>query len=331
MDMPNDYTPQNAAYYEGVTDVYYALMTTPDTMSQAPEYGAPVCAGKTIEIQVTPNYTEGKVYASNVSMRRHQRPDSYAVQLNPDQLIPSVRRALLGREAGTDGVEIVKGSNMAPWVAIMFTVTLDDGSIEFRALYKGRFSEPTNTHHTRNDGDSYQHPVIQGVFIPLSDSGFLSVEQPDDGTQNLQDWFEYVKSMRDPGTLLSNVRMYNYKNGAYTYADISPAFSQQVTEYAFSGTKTNGGMAWYISLSKNGAHGKNARSDGFDYDDGSTVIYDYAGIPAADFTHTVMSGGALYVTMLGARNSSGCVKAKVKKGGNETEYTFNLSFNYQPN
>lgn len=190
----NTLTPQNAGYYEGVTDVYYALMTTMDGPSTAPVYGTPAVAGKTIEIQITPNYREGKVYASNIATRREQRVESYTVSLNLDQIIPSVRKELLGREQGTDGVELIKGSNIGPWVAILFSVTLDDGTKEYWAMYKGRFQEPTGTHHTRNDGDSYQHPTIQATFVRLENNDALAAVASEAGgsTEATAAWFTEV-------------------------------------------------------------------------------------------------------------------------------------------
>ena len=75
-------------------------MTSPDLMNADPEYGTPKVAGKSIEISVTPNYKENKVYASNVATRREQVVDSYSVQLNLDQIIPERRAELLGRLTG---------------------------------------------------------------------------------------------------------------------------------------------------------------------------------------------------------------------------------------
>ena len=167
-------TPQNAGYFDGVTDVYYALMESPDLMNQAPVYGTPKVAGKNIEVSVTPNYTEHKVYASDVATRREQLTDSYTVRLNLDQLIPARRQELLGRPQTADGVEMVRGCTLPPLVAVLFAATMDDGTEDYWVLYKGRFSEPQNTHHTRNDGESYQHPVIEGVFTRLDGSGNLA-------------------------------------------------------------------------------------------------------------------------------------------------------------
>ena len=190
----NTLTPQNAGYYEGVTDVYYALMTTMDGPSTAPVYGTPTVAGKTIEISVTPNYREGKVYASNVATRHEQRVESYTVSLNLDQVIPSVRTVLLGRTADTNGVEMIKGNQIGPWVAILFSVTLDDDTKEYWVMYKGRFQEPTNTHHTRNDGDSYQHPTIQATFVRLENNDALAAVASEAGGSSAAaaTWFSSV-------------------------------------------------------------------------------------------------------------------------------------------
>lgn len=190
----NTLTVQNAGYFEGVTDVYYALMTTKDGPSTAPAYATPVCAAKTIEIQVTPNYTEKKVYASNVATRRENRVESYTVNLNADQVIPAVRKVLLGREAGADGVEMIKGTNVAPWVAILFAITLDDDTKEYWCMYKGKFQEPTNTHHTKNDGDSYQHPQLQATFVRLESNDALAAVASEAGgsSQATDAWFNAV-------------------------------------------------------------------------------------------------------------------------------------------
>ena len=193
--MSESYTPQNAGYFEGVTDVYYALMTAEDGPSTAPTYGTPAVAGKTIDIQITPNYKEGKVYASNVATRREQRVESYNVALNLDQIIPSVRSVILGRTAGSDGVEIINGGSKGPWLAILFAVTLDDDSQEYWVMYKGRFSEPTNTHHTKNDGDSYQHPTINGTFVRLENNDALAAVASDHVTASataIASWFTTV-------------------------------------------------------------------------------------------------------------------------------------------
>ena len=224
-------TPQNAGYFEGVTDVYYALMTSADSMTDAPEYGTPVVAGKAVEVSVTPNYKEDKVYASNVATRREQQVDSYNVQLNLDQIIPAVRSVLLGRTVGSDGVELVRGKNIGPKVAILFAATLDDGTFDYWALYKGRFGEPTNTHHTKNDGDSYQHPVITGVFTRLEGSGELAGVRSSEYVEG-QNLLEDTTGTRCTAPLQMNMRP--TQGPKYSFTDVGQAQTDGDTESSYT-------------------------------------------------------------------------------------------------
>ena len=152
-------------YFYGILDIYYALMTGQDSPQAKPTYDQYKVAGKTIEATITPNYKEGKVYASNVATRNERRVDSYTVSLNLDKIPYAVREELLGRFKDANGVQIIKGGQIAPYVAIAFALTLDDGGYELWALYKGKFSEPSQTGHTDSDSMTYQHPTIEATFV----------------------------------------------------------------------------------------------------------------------------------------------------------------------
>jgi len=82
-----------------------------------------------------------------------------------DKLPYAVRKALLGRTQDSKGVQIIKGGQKAPEVAIGFAMTLDDGSKELWWMYKGTFAEPTSTAHTDSSNTTYQHPTIEGKFV----------------------------------------------------------------------------------------------------------------------------------------------------------------------
>ena len=152
-------------YYYGILDIYFAEMTGEDSAAAAPAYSAYKVMGKTIQATITPNYKEGKVYASNVATRSEKRVDSYTVSLNLDKIPYAVRKVLLGRYQDKNGVQIIKGGQAAPNVAIAFALTLDDGSQELWTLYKGKFAEPTQTGQTDSDSMTYQHPTIEATFV----------------------------------------------------------------------------------------------------------------------------------------------------------------------
>lgn len=152
-------------YFYGILDIYYAPMTTEETSTTAPTYGTPKVLAKSIEVTVTPAYREGKMHASNATVRNVKRVDTYTVSLNVDKIPHAVLAELLGRKEDSNGVQIIKGGNKPPYVAIGFACTLDDDSKELWWLYKGTFSEPTKTAKTDADAIEYQTPTIEGVFI----------------------------------------------------------------------------------------------------------------------------------------------------------------------
>lgn len=152
-------------YYYGILDIYFALMATEDSAAKCPTYGDYEVMGKTIEATITPNYKEGKVSASNHTTRSEKRVDTYTVSLNLDKIPYKVREKLLGRYRDSNGVQIIKGSQRAPQVAIAFALTLDDGSLELWTLYKGVFSEIAQTGHTDSDTMTYQHPTVEATFV----------------------------------------------------------------------------------------------------------------------------------------------------------------------
>ena len=125
----------------------------------------PYVVAKTIGITVTPTYKEGKVYASNTPTRNEKRIALYTVSLNADKLPFAMYNKLMGRSVDKNGVQIIKSGQVAPNVAIAFALTLDDGTKELWWLYKGTFSEPAVTGATENDGSTYQHPTIEGIFV----------------------------------------------------------------------------------------------------------------------------------------------------------------------
>lgn len=151
-------------YYEGILDVYYAPITTPGNATTAPVYGDPAVMGHSMEVTITPRFKEGQVYASNVLQRYRKTVDGYDIKIKADQVLPPVRRALLGRKTDSNGVEISTGSDDAPEVAIGFALTLDNGDKELWWLVRGKFSESDTSAKTQEDKYEYQHPTYSGRF-----------------------------------------------------------------------------------------------------------------------------------------------------------------------
>lgn len=152
-------------YFTGILDLYYATMTTEDTSSAAPVYDTPKVLAKSIEVTITPTYREGKLHASNATVRNQKRIDTYTVSLHVDKVPYDVTSEILGRSVDGNGVQIIKGGNTPPNLALGFACTLDDGSKELWWLYKGTFSEISKSASTEADAIEYQTPTIEGTFV----------------------------------------------------------------------------------------------------------------------------------------------------------------------
>lgn len=154
MSEVNKQTP----YYEGVLDLYFAVVKTAATATTPPAYDKPAVMGHTMEVTITPRFKEGKVYASNALQRYRKTVDGYDIKIKPDQVMPDVRRILLGRKTDANGVELSSGDDDAPEIAVGFALTLDDGSKELWWLLRGKTSEADITAKTQEDKYEYQHP-----------------------------------------------------------------------------------------------------------------------------------------------------------------------------
>lgn len=186
----------NEGYFYGILDLFFAEMTTEETSTAAPTYGKPQVLGKSIEVTLTPGYREGKLHASNATVRNTKKIDTYTVSLHADKIPHAALKVLLGRPVDGNGVQIIKGKNVPPKVAVGFACTLDDGSKELWWLYKGEFSELTKTAKTDGDAIEYQTPTIEGVFVRrMNDDALAAVVDTSSegiGADVEKNWFTEV-------------------------------------------------------------------------------------------------------------------------------------------
>ena len=193
--MPDENTNTTVGYYDGILDIYYAVMTG-DTAAAAPTYGTPAVLGKTIEVTITPQYREGSMFASNARVRNERRISGYEVSLNLDQVEAEARRAVTGRRADSKGVEIVESAQVAPYVAIGFAVTKDNGGKELWWLYKGKFAEFEKSATTQNDAIEYQTPTLTATFDARIFDGKVGVvldsDAEDADATTVAGWFSAV-------------------------------------------------------------------------------------------------------------------------------------------
>ena len=150
--------------YNGVGTMVAAVMETEDTPSMPPKYGPVFRCGEGIEYGLTPSFAEGELYGSNSAIRKESLVNYYDFKANLARILPNAASLLLGRVTDKNGIGLVSDRN-APYVAVGFEATRDDGTRVLRWLLKGRLKEETVTFKTKSGSVEYQTPTIEGTFI----------------------------------------------------------------------------------------------------------------------------------------------------------------------
>lgn len=186
----------DTGYFDGVLDLYYAVMTTEDTPASAAVYDTPKVLAKNIETQITPRYRQGKLEASNATVRNKKVLSGYDLSINVDAVKASVRRALLGRTVDANGVEIISVNSVVPYVAVGTAITKDNGEKELWWLYKGQFAEfEVKAKTKKDDAIEYQTPTLTAIFVSRYDGELGMVVDTDDddvAEAAISGWFNAV-------------------------------------------------------------------------------------------------------------------------------------------
>ena len=160
---------QALGIYDGVANIWIAMMTAEDTADTPPEYETPELLGEGITVTLTPVVRAGTLYAGNRKARDRADPDGYTLSVETAAVPPRVRRKILGRQVDAKGVEF-DAAGKPPLLALLYETTRDDGTSLFRWLYKGRASERTATDRTRGENYEWATPTIEFVFWRRSDT-----------------------------------------------------------------------------------------------------------------------------------------------------------------
>ena len=146
--------------FTGVSDIYAAMLTKEGSASEPPTYDTPFLLCETTEAGLTPTYAEGKLTASNRSIRRRKMLTGMTTKIGYPRVTADKRAKVLGR-AVSGGREII-GDGMTPKCAIGLSETRDDGTMVMRWILQGEFAEGDVTAKSEeDDAISYQIPTLE--------------------------------------------------------------------------------------------------------------------------------------------------------------------------
>jgi phi13 family phage major tail protein len=153
------------AYFTGLKRFTYWIMAANGT------YGTAHTVDNIVQATATANTATGSLYADDKKKATATSLNSKTLELILASLPLQDQANILGHEYVNGGI-VVKDTDIAPYIAVAYERTKDDGKSELKVMYKGRFNEPTESAVTKNDSINYQTLTTSGEFI-YDDAGFL--------------------------------------------------------------------------------------------------------------------------------------------------------------
>lgn len=158
----------------GCDNLVYAKMTTEDTDSVAPVYGAVTPALGVMSVNINPNGAQETLFADDGPMETASTLGKIEVEIQKSELTTQNKADLLGHQIDAKGALVYGDSDVPPWVAIGFRTLKSNGNYRYVWLYKGKFTEPEDANETKGDSINFQTDTISGQFTRLNMSYTLN-------------------------------------------------------------------------------------------------------------------------------------------------------------
>jgi phi13 family phage major tail protein len=182
----------------GLKNLYYAILTKDDSTGVA--YNVPVKIAGLISAKTSPASDTLTVYADDGPSEQVNQLGTIALDLETKDLPLEVQAALLGHTV-SGGMIIKKDTDIAPYVAIGYQSTKNNGKNRLMWLLKGKFSLPDDEDKTKEDKASAQTPKISGTFMRRDYDGQWQRVTDEDMASFIpsvgQNWFTSVEQAPD--------------------------------------------------------------------------------------------------------------------------------------
>ncbi|TCP32186.1 phi13 family phage major tail protein [Scopulibacillus darangshiensis] len=178
----------------GMKNLYYAKLTSDDdtgVVYETPKKLAPAKSAK-----VTTASDSATQYADDGPVAVASQIGETQVEIGVTDIPLSIQADLLGQTLNSEGVIEFNQDVVAPYVALGFEGTKENGKRRFVWLYKGRFGIPDDDWKTKEDKTEFQEPTMSGNFIRRQfDKNFKAVgdEEATGFTSTIADaWYTKV-------------------------------------------------------------------------------------------------------------------------------------------
>ncbi|MED4159627.1 phage tail protein [Shouchella clausii] len=177
--------------YVGLKDIVYAVLESDS--KDGVSYGPIKNYAPAKTASIAPSSTNNPEYADDGVLDVVSSNGAYTLTLGTAGVDDEVKAEILGAKY-KDGVTEYHKDRVAPFVAIGFRSMKADGNYGYVWLLKGKFSNPSREHNTKEDTATPQTDTIEGMFIDRKFDGLTmaTLDTSKASEEKINTFFEQV-------------------------------------------------------------------------------------------------------------------------------------------
>jgi len=146
----------------GIEKLYVAKQTKDDITGIT--YAVPKYYAGVQTLGIKPKQNTEKLFAENILWDQATTLDSVDIEVDLADLTSAQRVELLGQTTAVTGGVYATGSDIAPYVALLYKATLRGGAKRYGVLYKGAFQLPDDNLEGQEGKVKFQAPKVKALF-----------------------------------------------------------------------------------------------------------------------------------------------------------------------
>lgn len=172
----------------GISNFHYAVMDTEETASSPATYDTVKAVPGLVSVNVETTSNTATLYADNGPYETAASLGDVNLTVDLADLPLEVQADLLGHTL-TSGQLDSKASDVSPYTAVMFEFLMGNGKKRCVKLYKGKFTEPSDTAQTRGENVEFQTSEITASFVQLKNNGMYKSVKDFDADADTSAWY----------------------------------------------------------------------------------------------------------------------------------------------
>ena len=181
----------------GLKNLYYAKLLTDTAPNGATAgsatYDTPKKVGNAVSVDINPTTQTAKLFGDDMAVATDISLKEISLTFETTDIPLEDQAVLFGHTYdSTSNTITAKGSDTAPYVAILFESQKHDGGVRCAKLVKGKFAPEQETINTKGENLNYQVPKLTGTFVARQSDDAWKITKDFAADADTSSWYASV-------------------------------------------------------------------------------------------------------------------------------------------